>query len=149
MSRRIVLRILRLLFLAIALVELPFSGAKAWAGVAVRIEVSRQAMTVDVDGVRYATWSVSTARPGYRTPAGTYAPYQLDRMHYSKLYDYTPMPYSIFFLRGYAIHGTTEVHNLGRPVSHGCVRLSPDKAKALYDLVSDHGLRNTSITVSQ
>ena len=73
--------------------------------------------------------------------------YLLDRMHYSKLYNYTPMPYSIFFLRGYAIHGTTEVGNLGHPVSHGCVRLRPDNAKILFDLISVHGLQNTSISV--
>jgi lipoprotein-anchoring transpeptidase ErfK/SrfK len=149
MRSQIVLSILRLLVIAVALAELPFNGVKAWAGVAVRIEISRQEMTVDVDGARYATWPVSTARPGYRTPAGAYVPYQLDRMHYSKLYDYTPMPYSIFFFRGYAIHGTTEVRNLGRPVSHGCVRLSPDNAKVLFDLITVHGPRNTSITVSQ
>ena len=119
----------------------------AQADIAVRLELSRQEMNVDVDGAHYATWAVSTARRGYRTPVGTYTPYQLDRMHYSKLYDYTPMPYSIFFLRGYAIHGTTEVRNLGRPVSHGCVRLTPDNARALFDLISAHGLRNTSISV--
>ena len=108
----------------------------ARAEVAVRIELSQQVMHVDVDGIHYVTWAVSTARPGYRTPVGIYTPYLLERMHYSKLYDYTPMPYSIFFLRGYAIHGTTEMRNLGRPVSHGCVRLRPDNAKVLFDLIA-------------
>ncbi|MGZ4853129.1 MAG: L,D-transpeptidase, partial [Halobacteriota archaeon] len=115
--------------------------------ITVRIELSRQTMTVDVDGAHYATWAVSTARPGYRTPIGDYRPYVLDRMHYSKLYDWTPMPYSIFFYGGYAIHGTTEVRNLGRPVSHGCVRLRPDNAKVLFDLVARQGLQNTLILI--
>ena len=119
----------------------------ARADVAVRINLAQQKMTVEVDGALYANWAVSTARPGYRTPAGSYKPYQLDRMHYSKLYDYTPMPYSIFFLRGYAIHGTTEVSKLGRPVSHGCVRLMPANAKSLFDLVASHGMQKTSISV--
>ena len=70
----------------------------ARADIAVRIEVARQEMNVDVDGVRFATWAVSTARRGYRTPIGAHTPYLLDRMHYSKLYDYTAMPHSIFFL---------------------------------------------------
>jgi len=122
---------------------------EARAEIVVRIELSRQTMTVDVDGVQYATWAVSTARPGYRTPVGNYKPYVLDRMHYSKLYDWTPMPYSIFFLRGYAIHGTTEVRNLGRAVSHGCVRLRPDNARVLFDLVARQGLQNTSISIVQ
>lgn len=120
---------------------------EAWAGVTVRIELSRQRMNVDVDGSHYATWPVSTARPGYRTPVGSFEPYELDRMHYSKLYDNTPMPYSVFFLRGYAIHGTTEVRNLGRPVSHGCVRLRPDNARSLFELIGSQGLHNTTIEI--
>ena len=138
---------LRFVFLGAALTIAGVHTDTAQADIAVRIELSRQEMNVEVDGAHYATWPVSTARRGYRTPVGTYTPYQLDRMHYSKLYDYTPMPYSIFFLRGYAIHGTIEVRNLGRPVSHGCVRLTPDNARALFDLISVHGLRNTSISV--
>ena len=147
MSARFLLLSLRLVFLGAAFTTAPIRTDWARAEIAVRIELSGQAMNVDVDGAHYATWAVSTARRGYRTPVGTYTPYLLDRMHYSKLYDYTPMPYSIFFLRGYAIHGTTEVGNLGRPVSHGCVRLRPDNAKILFDLISIHGLQNTSISV--
>jgi lipoprotein-anchoring transpeptidase ErfK/SrfK len=119
----------------------------AQAGVAVRIQLSRQTMNVAVDGANLATWPVSTARRGYRTPVGSYKPYSLERMHYSKLYDDTPMPYSIFFRGGYAIHGTTEIRNLGRPVSHGCVRLSPDNARSLFELVQSHGRQNTTIEI--
>jgi lipoprotein-anchoring transpeptidase ErfK/SrfK len=119
----------------------------AHASVTVRIQLSRQTMKVAVDGADLATWPVSTARRGYRTPVGSYMPYSLERMHYSKLYDYTPMPYSIFFRGGYAIHGTSEIRNLGRPVSHGCVRLSPDNARSLFELVQSHGRQNTTIEV--
>ena len=71
------------------------------------------------------------------------------RMHYSKLYDYTPMPYSIFFHGGFAIHGTLAVRSLGRAVSHGCVRLSPGNARSLFELVQSHGLQNTTIEIVQ
>jgi lipoprotein-anchoring transpeptidase ErfK/SrfK len=101
---------------------------------------------VIVDGAEFAHWPVSTARRGYCTPAGNYKPYLLERMHYSRLYDLTPMPYSIFFRGGYAVHGTTEVRNLGRAVSHGCVRLNPS-AKLLFELVQHHGLQNTTIEI--
>jgi lipoprotein-anchoring transpeptidase ErfK/SrfK len=104
-------------------------------------------MSVAVDGSDLATWRVSTARRGYRTPVGNFKPYLLERMHYSKLYDYTPMPYSIFFHGGYAIHGTTEVRNLGRAVSHGCVRLSPANARTLFELVQSHGAQNTTVEI--
>jgi lipoprotein-anchoring transpeptidase ErfK/SrfK len=51
------------------------------------------------------------------------------------------MPHSIFFSGGYAIHGTYATGSLGRPVSHGCVRLSPGHAAMLYDMVRREGAR--------
>ena len=119
----------------------------ACASIAVRIQLSRQTMSVAVDGADFATWPVSTARRGYRTPVGRYRPYALAAMHYSSLYDDAPMPYSIFFRGGYAIHGTTEIRNLGRAVSHGCVRLSPDHARSLFELVQSQGRQNTTIEI--
>jgi len=67
-------------------------------------------------------------------------------MHYSKKYDNAPMPYSIFFTGGYAIHGTPHVGNLGRPASHGCVRLSPANARTLYGIVKNDP--NTTIRIT-
>ncbi|WP_298883918.1 L,D-transpeptidase [uncultured Bradyrhizobium sp.] len=119
----------------------------ALAAITVRIQLSNQTMSVTVDGAQFATWPVSTARRGYRTPVGTYTPYSLERMHYSKLYDYTPMPYSVFFHTGYAIHGTSEVRSLGQPVSHGCIRLSPDNARSLFELIQAQGRLNTTIEI--
>ena len=120
----------------------------ALAAVTVQIQLSTQTMDVTVDGAQFGAWPVSTARRGYRTPIGTYTPYSLERMHYSRLYDYTPMPYSIFFHGGFAIHGTDEVRNLGRPVSHGCIRLSPEHARALFELIQNHGRQNTKIEIA-
>ena len=119
----------------------------ARASIAVRIQLSQQTMSVTVDGADFATWPVSTARRGYRTPVGRFRPYSLQPVHYSSLYDDAPMPYSIFFHGGYAIHGTTEIRNLGRPVSHGCVRLSPDNARSLFELVQSQGRQNTTIEI--
>jgi lipoprotein-anchoring transpeptidase ErfK/SrfK len=140
----------RILFSLLLAMCVPFADPamqRAHAAVAVRIQLSQQTMNVAVDGASFATWPVSTARRGYRTPVGNYKPQLLERMHYSRLYDYTPMPYSIFFRSGYAIHGTTEVRNLGRAVSHGCIRLSPENAKSLFDLVRSHGPQNTTIEI--
>jgi lipoprotein-anchoring transpeptidase ErfK/SrfK len=69
-------------------------------------------------------------------------------MHYSRRYNMTPMPHSIFFYHGFAIHGTSAVRNLGQPASHGCIRLSPQNARALFALVGRHGMRNTTITIT-
>jgi lipoprotein-anchoring transpeptidase ErfK/SrfK len=59
------------------------------------------------------------------------------------------MPHSVFFKGGYAIHGTEYIKSLGRPASHGCVRLHPDNARILYDLVQQAGVKNTSIRITR
>jgi hypothetical protein len=57
------------------------------------------------------------------------------------------MPYSIFFDGGYAIHGSYEISHLGRPASHGCIRLHPRHAAVLFSLVqANRG--NTRIVVT-
>jgi hypothetical protein len=84
-------------------------------------------------------WPISSARDGYVTPDGTFRPQSLQSMHYSKKYYDSPMPHSIFFAGGYAIHGTYETRWLGRPASHGCVRISPDHAAILFDMVKAEG----------
>ena len=123
------------------------SAGSAVAAVRASIDLSAQAMTVTVDGVHYATWRVSTARRGYHTPIGSFRPYLLKRMHYSSKYENSPMPYSVFFRGGYAIHGTGYVKSLGRPVSHGCVRLHPRNAATLYRLVRSYGMSSTRIVI--
>lgn len=121
----------------------------ARAAVSAVIDLSEQTMRVYVDGTHVDTWKVSTARRGYRTPIGTFRPTLLARYHYSSKYDNAPMPHSVFFLGGYAIHGTTEIRSLGRPVSHGCVRLHPANAARLFELIMTHGLDNTRIQISR
>jgi lipoprotein-anchoring transpeptidase ErfK/SrfK len=118
------------------------------AEVEIFVDISNQTMTVDVDGWTYGRWKVSTARDGYYTPRGSWRPFMLKKMHYSRKYDNSPMPNSIFFLGGYAIHATYYINQLGRPASHGCIRLHPQNAAKLYALVQKHGLRSTRITIS-
>jgi len=73
----------------------------------------------------------------------------MNEIWYSKEWDNSPMPHSIFFMKdGHAIHGSYEVKNLGKPVSHGCVRISPDNATALYALVKANGLQNTQVVLT-
>lgn len=121
----------------------------AFAGVLAQIDLSTQRMQVFVNGKRAHTWKVSTARPGYRTPTGTYKPYHLAKFHRSTIYNGSPMPHSIFFKGGYAIHGSYETMHLGRPASHGCVRLHPSNAARLYALVQRHGKSNTTIRITR
>jgi lipoprotein-anchoring transpeptidase ErfK/SrfK len=90
---------------------------------------------------------VSTARRGYYTPRGSFRPKVLKRMHYSSKYENSPMPYSVFFHGGYAIHGTEYVRRLGSPASHGCIRLHTVNAAALYSLIKRYGRGSTRIRV--
>lgn len=106
----------------------------AMANYNIVVSKSSQTMSVYEDGELIHNWPVSTARRGYYTPTGSFRPYLYQRMHYSKKYDNAPMPNSIFFSGGYAIHATPHVGNLGRPASHGCVRLSPTNALRLYEM---------------
>ena len=121
--------------------------AIAQAQIVAKINLSTQRMDVYVDGSPRYRWPVSTARAGYRTPTGTFTPTALVRYHRSTIYSGSPMPYSIFFQRGYAIHGSYETKYLGRPASHGCIRLHPANAAALYSLVRQHGAGNTVIKI--
>jgi hypothetical protein len=124
-------------------------GAAAQASVRIEIDKSAQLMTVSVDGAHRYSWPVSTGRAGYATPSGTYRPFRLEVDHYSKEWDDAPMPHSIFFTKeGHAIHGSYETRRLGRPASHGCVRLAPKNAATLFALVQRHGLGNTTVSLS-
>jgi lipoprotein-anchoring transpeptidase ErfK/SrfK len=119
------------------------------ASVVARIDLSDQRMKVYVDGRHTATWPVSTARRGYRTPIGTFRPGRMHVRYFSRKYDNAPMPHSVFFYGGYAIHGTTAIKSLGRPASHGCVRLHPDNARRLFSLIKQNGKRNARIVITR
>jgi lipoprotein-anchoring transpeptidase ErfK/SrfK len=114
----------------------------------VTINISSQSMSVFVNGWPYGFWKVSTARAGYHTPRGSYRVTRTARVYYSKKYDNAPMPNSVFFYGGFAIHGTNSIRSLGRPASHGCVRLHPADAADLYALVEEYGRQRTRITLT-
>src|SRR3984957_5986949 len=119
-------------------------AAPADAEIVVNIDKNTQTLSVAVDGAQRYSWPVSTGRPGYDTPNGTFKPNRMDADHLSQEWDNAPMPHTIFFdLHGPAVHGFFDVKPLGLAVSHGCVRLSPDHAATLFDLVKAQGMSNT------
>jgi lipoprotein-anchoring transpeptidase ErfK/SrfK len=117
------------------------------ANISVLVDISDQTMSVQLDGVPQYNWQVSTGRKGHRTPTGLFRPTRMAAVYYSKKYDNAPMPHAIFFLGGFAIHGTEYVRSLGVPASHGCVRLLPANAALLYSLVQQYGAHNMSIRI--
>jgi lipoprotein-anchoring transpeptidase ErfK/SrfK len=137
-----------LVALAVGLVIGLASAAQA-ERVEVRVSISRQVMEVFHEGRKLYEWPVSTAKPGKITPAGSWTPEFLSKSHRSKRYNNAPMPWAIFYDGNYAIHGTDAVKRLGKPASHGCVRLHPDNAKILFRMVKSEGMANARVTVFQ
>ncbi len=123
--------------------------AQAATGIEARVDLSEQSMQVYINGSRRYTWSVSTGRGRYRTPTGSWRPTFLSKNHRSSRYNNAPMPFSVFFYRGYAVHGTDQISRLGAPASHGCVRLHPNNASTFYDLVERYGSSSTRIVVEE
>jgi lipoprotein-anchoring transpeptidase ErfK/SrfK len=119
------------------------------SSILIAIDKTTQKMSVFIEGTKKYDWRVSTGRPGYSTPSGTYTATSMNEVWYSKEWDNAPMPHAIFFMMdGHAIHGSYEVRNLGKPVSHGCVRIAPQNATLLYQLVGKNGLKNTQVVLT-
>ena len=119
------------------------------SGILIAIDKTTQKMSVFIDGTKKYDWRVSTGRPGYSTPSGTYTATSMNEVWYSKEWDDAPMPHSIFFTKdGHAVHGSYEVKKLGKPVSHGCVRIAPKNAATLYSLVAKNGIKNTQVVLT-
>ena len=106
--KKFVVFLLAFVFVGFTMTGLAEASTKKRAPAAVQIEIdiSSQSMSVNVNGWPYGRWKVSTARDGYYTPRGTWRPFALRKVYYSRKYDNAPMPNSIFFYGGYAIHAT-------------------------------------------
>jgi hypothetical protein len=133
---------------AVVVLTMASAGSRAFADVLVMVDKASQRMSVAVNGRTLYLWPVSTGRSGYGTPSGTFHPQWMARTYFSKKYYDSPMPHSIFFYHGFAIHGTESIHRLGGPASHGCVRLHPRNAATLFALVQQSGMRRTRIVIS-
>lgn len=113
-----------------------------------RVDLTNQRLDVVVNGEKLHTWKISSGRAGYATPTGSYTPYRIHKMWHSRKYNNAPMPYSVFYDGGFAIHGTSAVSRLGRPASHGCVRLRTSNAKKFYELVTKYGRNRTAVKLT-
>lgn len=113
----------------------------------VKVNLSTQRLDVIANGATLHSWPISSGRAGYETPRGTFRPQWAAKMWYSRKYDMAPMPHAVFINGGVAVHATSAVGMLGRPASHGCIRLAPGNAAAFYALVHKHGLKQTQVQV--
>ena len=98
------------------------ASTAAFAGILIQIDKRAQTMTVAVDGQLRYRWPVSTGATGFSTPVGSYTPFRMEVMHYSREWDNAGMPHAIFFTtRGHSIHGSDHP---------GLARRSPTVASA-------------------
>lgn len=105
------------------------------------INTGKQELSYFLGGVRLGTYMVSTGRPGMATPKGHFKIQNKYPRPWSKAYGLW-MPYWLGIDSGkFGIHelpewpgGIKEGENhLGKPVSHGCIRLGVGPAKFIYD----------------
>lgn len=113
----------------------------------VKADLTEQLVTVLEGDVVVHVWPISSGLRDYPTPKGVFRPQSANRMWYSRQYNWTPMPYAVFFTRGVAFHGTNATSRLGKSASHGCVRLATSDAEQLFALVHKHGFDQTRIMV--
>jgi lipoprotein-anchoring transpeptidase ErfK/SrfK len=107
----------------------------------IRVFIERQVLVALENGEEIYSFDIVTGRDEKETTVGTYKIFRKHEKYTSKTYG-SEMPYTMFFTKdGKAIHGTTMatlrsyLHSyLTESVgSEGCVGLTDDNAKALFD----------------
>jgi lipoprotein-anchoring transpeptidase ErfK/SrfK len=135
--------------LVMAALVVGLSAFPASSTILIEVDKATQRMSVTRDGERLYAWPVSTGARGYDTPSGEFSAISMARQHFSREWDDAPMPHSIFFTkRGHAIHGTEHTRNIGRAASHGCVRLEPENARLLFEMVKAEGIANVRVVLT-
>jgi hypothetical protein len=152
---------------ALALALLLFIPTQANASLVIRIHKGgvrgvKTGQYVDVlrYGVLKNTFWASTGDPkrtqrngktgekvqGEETPTGRFKVRSMHAQYRSRLLD-VEMPYSVFFEGGFAIHATDNTNKLGKKASMGCVNLSLEDAKWLFEEIQKTGPDRVRIEV--
>ena len=99
------------------------------------VDLSRQVLTAYEGQTPVRSTPVSTGLPNTPTPVGQYKIYI--KLRYDDMsgpdYYLRDVPYTMYFYRGYGIHGTYWHSNFGTPMSHGCVNLATPDAEWFYN----------------
>ena len=122
------------------------------AAVRLTVDLDRQLLVVKSPALTAEFKISSGLLPGHGTPGSgkCFIPDFVEATHHSSLYNKAPMPNSVFFNGNIALHGTSAANEtlLGKPASHGCVRLSRADAKTVHALVRENGKSNVAICVT-
>jgi lipoprotein-anchoring transpeptidase ErfK/SrfK len=112
-----------------------------------KIDLAAQRISISEYGTEKYSWPISSGTADHPTPRGTFRPQWTAKMWFSRKYDNAPMPHAVFIHDGVAIHATYATGMLGRPASHGCIRLAPANAASFYKLVGKHGTKMTKVSI--
>jgi LysM repeat protein len=110
------------------------STADRW----IDVDLSAQRVHAYQGNAVVRTMVVSTGIASYPTPPGRFQIYaKYPSVTMSGPGYYLPgVPHTMFFYRGYALHGTYWHSNFGTPMSHGCINLTKADAAWLYNWAS-------------
>jgi len=102
------------------------------------VDLGEQEVTAYIGAVDVANFSVSTGTAAHPTVQGQFRIWsKLPATDMTGPGYYLPdVPYTLYFYKGYALHGTYWHDNFGTPMSHGCVNLYTPDAKWLYEFAS-------------
>ena len=104
------------------------------APVTLAVSIAMQRLYVYRGNELVAVTTVSTGKPGKRTPLGDFTILQKRRFHRSNIYSNAPMPFmQRLTWTGIAIHAG---HLPGYPASHGCIRVPLSFARALFGMTA-------------
>ena len=135
---------------ALSLSTLTIAAASvASAHVLISVDKSAQQMSVSVDGVPRYRFAVSTGRAGYgnaerHLPSAAFG----GLVVFEAVLQFANASLDLLSRRVCHSRWSYEINRLGGPASHGCIRLHPANAAALFELVKSEGLGATTIVVS-
>ncbi|HNS51480.1 MAG TPA: LysM peptidoglycan-binding domain-containing protein [Anaerolineae bacterium] len=109
-------------------------GSSGGGGKWIEVDLSSQRLYAHQGNTVVYSFIVSTGIARYPTPTGTFRVYAkyLSTPMSGPGYYLPGVPHTMYFYRGYAIHGTYWHNNFGHPMSHGCINLTRANAAALY-----------------
>lgn len=112
-------------------------GSEKW----IEVDLGDQKLFAWEGGRKVYEFAISSGRPGYKTVTGEFRVWRkVDSQRYvggskarGDYYNLPNVPWSLFFYRGYAIHGAYWHNDFGiKRRSSGCVNLHPDNARQVY-----------------
>lgn len=116
--------------------ETPFDTKKTERRI--EVNLSAQSVTLYENGQVYRNWSMSSGKSGWETHTGDFRigwKTSMQDMGCVDGYDYCTkdVPWVAYFNGDEGFHGTYWHNNFGTPMSHGCINLTVNNAKELYD----------------